>query len=84
MDAKFNVAMLMRGDMKSTAEYLKTLKYAGFVTSNDGRRFIGLNTIKEDFADQIYSPVNMIPANKEAAFWDNKDQSQASTKGTDS
>jgi len=84
LDAKFNVAMLMRGDMKSTAEYLKTLKYAGFVTSNDGRRFIGLNTIKEDFADQIYSPVNMIPANKEPAFWDNKDQSQASTKGTDS
>jgi hypothetical protein len=26
----------------------------------------------------------MIPANKELGFWDNKDQSQASTKGTDS
>jgi HK97 family phage portal protein len=84
LDAKFNVAMLMRGDMQSTAEYLKTLKYAGFITSNDGRRFVGLNTIKETFADQIYSPVNMIPAEKEDEFWANKDQSQASTKGTDS
>jgi HK97 family phage portal protein len=83
LDAKFNVAMLMRGDMKSTAEYLKTLKYAGFITSNDGRRFIGLNTISETFADQIYSPVNMIPAAKEDEFWANKDQSQASQKGTD-
>jgi HK97 family phage portal protein len=83
LDAKFNVAMLMRGDMKSTAEYLNTLKYAGFITSNDGRRFIGLNTISETFADQIYSPVNMIPAAKEDEFWANKDQSQASQKGTD-
>jgi HK97 family phage portal protein len=83
LDAKFNVAMLMRGDMQSTAEYLKTLKYAGFITSNDGRRFVGLNTINETFADQIYSPVNMIPAAKEDDFWANKDQSQTSTKGTD-
>ena len=80
LDAKFNVAMLMRGDSKSTAEYLKSLKLSGFISSNDGRRFIGMNTIDQPYADKIYSPANMIPSDIEEGFWAAKDNSQATSK----
>lgn len=80
LEAKFNVSMLMRGDMTATSNYLKTLKYAGFITSNDGRRFLDMNSINETYANEIYSPTNMIPASQEADFWENKDNSQASQK----
>jgi HK97 family phage portal protein len=78
LDAKFDVSQLMRGDMASTSNYLKTLFYAGMINRNDARRFIDYNTISEEFGETYYSPVNMIPANKEDEFWNNKDNSQAS------
>jgi HK97 family phage portal protein len=80
MDAKFDVSQLMRGDMESTSNYLKTLFYAGMINRNDARRFIDLNTISEDYGNTYYSPVNMIPANDEKTFWASKDNSQASQK----
>lgn len=80
LEAKFNVSMLMRGDMTATSNYLKTLKYAGFISSNDGRRFLDMNTINEDYANKIYSPANMIPSDMEEGFWESKDNSQATSK----
>lgn len=80
LDAKFEVAQLMRGDMTSTSNYLKTLIYAGFINRNEGRRMLDLNTIKEEFGNTFYSPANMIPANQETAFWESKDNSQTTTK----
>lgn len=80
LEAKFSVSMLMRGDMTSTSNYLKTLKYAGFITSNDGRRFLDMNTINETWANELYSPVNMIPSSQEGDFWKAKDNSQASQR----
>jgi HK97 family phage portal protein len=78
MDAKFSVSQLMRGDMTSTSNYLKTLYYAGFINRNDGRRFLDLNTITEDYGNTYYSPANMIPASMEVGFWDAKDNTQTS------
>ena len=78
LDAKFDTAMLMRGDSKSTAEYLQSLKLSGFISTNDGRRFIGLNTIDEQYANKTYTPANMIPSDMEEEFWMAKDQSQVS------
>ena len=78
MDAKFSVSQLMRGDMTSTSNYLKTLYYAGFINRNDGRRFLDLNTITEDYGNTFYSPANMIPATMEVGFWNAKDQTQTS------
>jgi HK97 family phage portal protein len=80
LDAKFEVAQLMRGDMTSTANYLKTLSYAGIINRNDARRYLDLNTISEDFGKTYYTPVNMIPADMEDEFWASKDNSQASQK----
>lgn len=80
LDAKFSVAQLMRGDMAATSTYLKTLYYSGVINRNDARRFLDLNTIPETFGNTFYSPVNMIPANKEDEFWNNKDNAQASQK----
>jgi HK97 family phage portal protein len=80
MDAKFSISQLMRGDMTSTSNYLKTLYYAGFINRNDGRRFLDLNTISEDYGNTFYSPANMIPANMEVGFWDAKDNTQTSQK----
>jgi len=80
MDAKFSVSQLMRGDMTSTSNYLKTLYYAGFINRNDGRRFLDLNTITEDYGNTFYSPANMIPAPMEVGFWESKDQTQTSQK----
>lgn len=80
LDAKFKVNQLMRGDMASTSAYLRELKYAGFITTNEGRKMVDMNTIKDEFADQVYSPVNMIPSTLEDNFWSAKDQSQTSHK----
>ena len=80
LDAKFDVSMLMRGDMNSTSNYLKTLSYAGIITRNDARRYLDLNTIPEDYGNTFYTPVNMIPADMEDEFWMSKDNSQASQK----
>ncbi len=80
LDAKFDVSMLMRGDMNSTSNYLKTLSYAGIINRNDARRYLDLNTITEDFGNTYYTPVNMIPADMEDEFWMSKDNSQASQK----
>lgn len=80
LDAKFEVAQLMRGDMTATANYLKTLGYAGFINRNDARRYLDLNTISEDYGKTYYTPVNMIPADQEEKFWEGKDNTQASQK----
>lgn len=84
-DAKFTVAMLMRGDSTATSNYLKTLFYTGAINRNDIRRFLDMNTIAEDYGNTYYSPVNMIPAQNEKAFWDGKKgtDNQASQAGAD-
>ena len=80
LDARFEVAQLMRGDMTSTSNYLKTLYYAGMINRNDGRKYLDLNTIPEEYGNTYYSPANMIPADQEVAFWESKDNSQATSK----
>ncbi len=80
LDARFEVAQLMRGDMTSTSNYLKTLFYAGMINRNDARKYLDLNTISEEYGKTFYSPANMIPASMEVDFWESKDTSQVSTK----
>lgn len=80
LDARFEVAQLMRGDMTSTSNYLKTLFYAGMINRNDGRKYLDLNTIPEEYGNTYYSPANMIPAKQEVGFWEAKDNSQATSK----
>ena len=39
-----------------------------------------MNTINETWANELYSPVNMIPSSQEGDFWKAKDNSQASQR----
>lgn len=80
LDARFEVAQLMRGDMQSTAEYLKTLFYAGMINRNDGRAYLDLNSIPEKYGNEYYTPANMIPAEIEKGFWGVKNKGQVSQK----
>ena len=60
--------------------YISILVNDPFLQVNLITKYEGIdyNTISEEFGETYYSPVNMIPANKEDEFWDNKDNSQAS------
>lgn len=83
LDARFEVAQLMRGDSSAISTYLQRLRLSGFITANEGRKYLDLNTVADDSANKLLDPVNMIPADMSEEFWKSKDQSQASTKGTD-
>ena len=80
LDAKFDIAELMRGDSTSLSTYLQRLRLSGFITANEGRKYLDLNTVQEDSANKLLDPVNMIPADMSEEFWQSKDQSQASQK----
>ena len=77
-DARFSLAELMRGDMTSTSNYIKTLFYSGMINRNEGRRMIDLNTITESFGNYFYTPANMVPSELEQGFWESKDNSKKS------
>ena len=83
LDARFEVAQLMRGDSSAISTYLQRLRLSGFITANEGRKYLDLNTVQEDSANKLLDPVNMIPADMSEEFWQSKDQSQASQKGPD-
>jgi HK97 family phage portal protein len=82
LDAKFDVSKLLRGDMASTATYLKDLYYIGAINVNDARRFLDMNNIGAD-GDIYFSPLNMIPTNMSKEYWATKDgaANQTSLKG---
>ena len=80
LEARFEVAELMRGDLASTSSYVQRLRLSGFITANEGRRYLNLNTINEDSANQLLDPVNMIPSSLSEDFWKSKDNTQASQK----
>ena len=63
---RFNIDDLMRGDLKTRAEYYNTLLQAGVLTANEVRAFENLPVV--DGGDALRIPVNVISANKFEAY----------------
>jgi len=58
--AEFNVAGLLRGDLKSMYEAFKMGREGGWLSINDIRRMLNMNPIKN--GDDHLQPLNMAPA----------------------
>ncbi|MAK37919.1 MAG: phage portal protein [Flavobacteriaceae bacterium] len=63
---RFNIDDLMRGDLKTRAEYYNTLLQAGCLTANEVRAFENLPTVEG--GDALRIPVNVISASKFEAY----------------
>jgi HK97 family phage portal protein len=61
--AEHNMTALLRGDQKSQAEAFKTAIQNGWMTHNEARGLLNMNSIGED-GDQHWMPVNMQPIDK--------------------
>ena len=57
---RFNIDDLMRGDMKTRAEYYNTMLQAGVLTPNEVRAQMQMPTIEG--ADALRVPVNVLSA----------------------
>lgn len=56
---RFDTEQLIRGDFKSTVEALRTLREAGFISANEGRKKLGMNPREDVFGDDFIVPTNM-------------------------
>lgn len=58
---RHNVDGLLRGNAKDRAEYYKIMWQNGFMTQNEIREKDNLDPSNEEFANQLFVPLNMIP-----------------------
>lgn len=85
-DATFSFDVLLKGDSAAQERRIKTMFMTGAWSPNDIRKFMDYNTINEDYANEKYLPVNMIPGSQAEEFWKGKqaDQNTLVTASPDS
>ena len=64
---EYNFEALLSADMKTQAEYYKTLIVNGVLSINDVRQKLGYAPIKDDFADENWFQISYAPAKSIAA-----------------
>lgn len=64
---KFNVRALLRGDMKSQAEFLKIGREGGWYSADDAREFLDENPIDHPGGGEYLRPMNFVPLGTPAA-----------------
>jgi HK97 family phage portal protein len=82
LTAQLDTFSLTEGDTAAQERRYKTLFYTRSITPNEIRHQLGMNSYAD--GDHFYSPVNMIPAELEKGFWEQKDQSKVSQTNPDS
>ncbi len=66
MLAQFDTRQMLRGDAKSRAEALRTLRQWGIINANEWRAMEGMDARLDDGGDDYLTPLNMIPDGEDA------------------
>ncbi len=58
---------LLRADSKTLGEVVKSLGQGGYISINDGRKMLGMNTVPEPWADKHWLQQQYFPADERPA-----------------
>lgn len=58
--ARFDTKRLLRGDLKTTADFLSKLRQWGFISANDGRAMLDMNAREDEAGDDYITPIQYI------------------------
>lgn len=64
---RFDYTDLLRADSKTLGEVVKSLGQGGYISINDGRKMLGMNTIDKPWADQHWLQQQYFPADERPA-----------------
>jgi HK97 family phage portal protein len=64
---RFDYTDLLRADSKTLGEVVKSLGQGGYISINDGRKMLGMNTVPEPWADKHWLQQQYFPADERPA-----------------